>query len=310
MYSKVVEVDERVTLVGYASDPNSEEHAIQFDEFGRMIRGYRGKGWDRIGDAEGPGEIVRGLSGEAVRIIKKPGRLLQLRPFHELFAESFQPSSDPDSVRSDLRKLYEEGYRSLAVVLVHSYTFPEHERLIGQLAREVGFTHVSESAQLLPMIKMLPRGVSSTADAYLTPILRAYLDGFFNGFDEKLRDGSLRSPRVEFMGSDGGLVDTANFSGLKSILSGPAGGVVGYALTSWDKNKKIPIIGLAFCFFLPCFFINVIPLCTGWTWVGLRRMSRALTVGMKLYTRRQPLALLSNHLNSISIPSPQVEVPV
>ena len=93
------------------------------------------------------------------------------------------------------------------------------------------------------MIKMVPRGVSSTADAYLTPILRNYLDGFFDGFDEKLRDGRLRSPRVEFMGSDGGLLDLQNFSGLKSILSGPAGGVVGYALTSWDEKRKQPIIG-------------------------------------------------------------------
>ena len=310
LYSKVIEVDERVTLVGYASDPNSEEHAVQFDEFGKVIRGYRGTGWDRIGDAEGPGEIVKGLSGEAVRIIKKPGRLPQLSSLHEFFSESLNPSSDPDSIRSDLKKLYEEGYRSLAVVLVHSYTFPEHERLIGQLAREVGFTHVSESAQLLPMIKMLPRGVSSTADAYLTPILRAYLDGFFNGFDEKLRDGSLRSPRVEFMGSDGGLVDTANFSGLKSILSGPAGGVVGYALTSWDKDKKIPIIGLVFLFSSIVSLLTVTPLCTGWTWVGLRQMFLALMVGMRLYTRQQPLALLSNHLNSISILSPQGEDPV
>ena len=70
-----------------------------------------------------------------------------------------------------------------------------------------------------------------------------YLDGFFKGFDAKLRDGRLRSPRVEFMGSDGGLVDTERFSGLKSILSGPAGGVVGYALTSWDEETKTPIIG-------------------------------------------------------------------
>src|SRR6266508_795243 len=74
LYSKVVEVDERVTLVGYTSDPNLEEHAIQFDESGKVNKGYRGKGWDGIGDAEGPGEIVKGLSGEAVRIIKKPGR--------------------------------------------------------------------------------------------------------------------------------------------------------------------------------------------------------------------------------------------
>ena len=148
-------------------------------------------------------------------------------------------------MRQDLQILYQEGYRSLAIVLVHSYTFPEHELLVGKLAREIGFTHVSESSQLLPMIKMVPRGVSSTADAYLTPILREYLDGFFKGFDEKLRDGRLLSPRVEFMGSDGGLLDTKNFSGLKSILSGPAGGVVGYALTSWDDKRKQPVIGYA-----------------------------------------------------------------
>lgn len=151
--------------------------------------------------------------------------------------------ADLKAVEQDLKKLYDEGYRSLAIVLVHSYTFPDHERAIGSLARSIGFTHVSESAQLLPMIKMVPRGVSSTADAYLTPILREYLDGFFKGFDAKLRDGHVKSPRVEFMGSDGGLVDLNNFSGLKSILSGPAGGVVGYALTSWDGERKYPIIG-------------------------------------------------------------------
>ena len=151
--------------------------------------------------------------------------------------------TDPEVVRKDLERLYDAGYRALAIVLVHSYTFPDHEIQIAQVAREVGFTHVSASSQLLPMIKVVPRGVSSTADAYLTPILRAYLDGFFSGFDAQLREGHARSPRVEFMGSDGGLLDLDNFSGLKSILSGPAGGVVGYALTSWDEKRRYPIIG-------------------------------------------------------------------
>ena len=73
LYSTVLEVDERVTLVGYTSDPKAEENAIQFDEHGKIIRRYRGKGWDGEGDAEGPGEIVKGLSGEAVRIMKRPG---------------------------------------------------------------------------------------------------------------------------------------------------------------------------------------------------------------------------------------------
>ncbi|KAI0036356.1 5-oxoprolinase [Vararia minispora EC-137] len=223
LYTDVVEVDERVTLVGYTSDPQAEEHKVVFDEDGKVKRGYRGKGWDGEGDAEGPGDVVRGISGEAVRILKRP---------------------DESAVKVDLQRLYDSGYRSIAVVLAHSYTFPDHELAIGHLAREVGFAQISLSSQLLPMIKMVPRGVSSTADAYLTPILKAYLDGFFAGFDEKLRDGRLRSPRVEFMGSDGGLVDANNFSGLKSILSGPAGGVVGYALTSWDEKTKTPVIGL------------------------------------------------------------------
>jgi 5-oxoprolinase (ATP-hydrolysing) len=88
------------------------------------------------------------------------------------------------------------------------------------------------------MMKMVPQGMSSTADAYLTPNLRDYLDGFFDGFDEKLKDDRIKSPRVVFMGSDGGLLDLNNFSAMKSILSGRADRVVGYALTSWDEGMS------------------------------------------------------------------------
>ncbi|KAF8484356.1 Hydantoinase/oxoprolinase-domain-containing protein [Gautieria morchelliformis] len=241
LYSEVVEVDERVTLAGYTYDPQAAEHAVVFTEDGKVARGLRGPGWDGKHDAEGPGEVVRGLSGEAVRIITRP---------------------DETSVRRDLESLYSKGYNSLAIVFVHSYTYPDHELFVGRIAREIGFQQVSISSQLIPMIKMVPRGVSSTADAYLTPILMEYLDGFFKGFDDMLRRGSgkeakdereagtkqgdegLHDPRVEFMGSDGGLLDLDNFSGLKSILSGPAGGVVGYALTSWDEERRQPVIGL------------------------------------------------------------------
>jgi 5-oxoprolinase (ATP-hydrolysing) len=230
LYSAVIEVDERVTLVGYASDPEAAEHAIQFDDNGKIVKPYSGEAWIET-DSEKP-EIVQGISGEAVHILHKP---------------------DQSKVRADLQRLYKEGYRSIAVVFAHSYTFPDHELFVGDIAKEIGFTQISLSSQLLPMIKMLPRGVSSTADAYLTPILREYLDGFFSGFDEELRgsgkavqEGNKRHARVEFMGSDGGLLDLNNFSGLKSILSGPAGGVVGYALTSWDEKVKKPIIGSVF----------------------------------------------------------------
>lgn len=225
LYNDVIEVDERVTLVGYTQDPESGENAVQFDAKGRIARGYRGKGWDGQGDAEGPGDVVMGVSGEAVRILKRP---------------------DLAVVRQDLQRLYEKGIRSLAIVFVHSYTYPKHEQEVADLARSIGFTHVSASSQLLSMIKMVPRGVSATADAYLTPVLSDYINGFFHGFDDAIGDGSGADGgcKVEFMGSDGGLLDLRNFSGLKAILSGPAGGVVGYALTSWDEKARIPVIGL------------------------------------------------------------------
>ena len=74
LYSAVLEVDERVTLVGYTSDPEAEKNAVQFDKRGGLIRGYRGAGWDGEGEAEGPGKIVQGISGEAVRIMRTPGK--------------------------------------------------------------------------------------------------------------------------------------------------------------------------------------------------------------------------------------------
>lgn len=225
LYSDVVEVDERVTLVGYTQDPSSVEHAVQFDAQGNITRGYRGEGWDGHGDAEGPGDVVMGVSGEAVRILQRPNLA---------------------AIRADLQRLYDQGVRSLAIVFVHSYTYPEHEKQVAELAKSMGFKHVSASSQLLSMIKMVPRGVSATADAYLTPVLSDYINGFFDGFDDAIGDGSGSDGgcKVEFMGSDGGLLDLRNFSGLKAILSGPAGGVVGYALTSWDENARIPVIGL------------------------------------------------------------------
>lgn len=91
LYSTVVEIDERVTLVGYTSDPKAEEHAIQFDDDGKVTRRYTGNGWDGQGLAEGPGEIVRGLSGEAVRIMKKPGMNSRRTDQHRLTSNSDRP---------------------------------------------------------------------------------------------------------------------------------------------------------------------------------------------------------------------------
>ena len=145
------------------------------------------------------------------------------------------------------------------------------------------------------MIKMVPRGVSATADAYLTPILRSYLDGFFSGFAQR--------PRVEFMSSDGGLVDATRFTGLKTILSGPAGGVVGYARTSWDEKRKMPIIGsvsLPGLFFL-LRLIRV--MATDLMWEVHRQMCPVFPAATKSCTRLPPQASRFNRHSSISTQS-------
>lgn len=147
---------------------------------------------------------------------------------------------DVEKVTAALERLRAEGFGSVAVALVNSFAFPEHETVIGEIAHKLGFS-VSLSSALQPMIKVVPRGMSATADAYLTPVIRSYIDSISHSFVGGL--GGDHGCRVEFMQSDGGLADFRRFSGLRAILSGPAGGVVGYAATSWDAEEKVPIIG-------------------------------------------------------------------
>lgn len=157
-----------------------------------------------------------GNSGEVVRILKKPDIL---------------------SIKSTLQLIYDSGIRSVAVALIHAYTYPDHELLIGEVAKEIGFKHISLSSEVSPMIKFLPRAHSSVADAYLTPVIKKYLDSIEMGLQ------NTKATSVQFMQSDGGLVDGHKFSGLRSILSGPAGGVVGYSSTCYDSANNIPLIG-------------------------------------------------------------------
>lgn len=213
LYSEVVEVDERVTLEDYAEDPH--RHAT--------------KAGAKAGTAEAKtADLVMGLSGEAVRILCRP---------------------EEEAVRNQLQGLYDKGIRSIAVCLMHAYTFPDHEATIGKIAKEIGFGHISLSSELMPMIKLVSRATSVCADAYLTPAIKKYIDGFQRGFEGGLGTKSVkqepgdRGARCEFMQSDGGLVDVEKFTGLKAILSGPAGGVVGYAITSYDPETKVPVIG-------------------------------------------------------------------
>jgi len=213
LYSTVVEVDERVTLEDYAEDP--ERHLTRVDA--------------KAGTEEAKtSDLVMGLSGEAVRILQRPDR---------------------EAIRAQLQEVFDSGIRSIAVCLMHAYTFPDHEALVGEVAREIGFEHISLSSELMPMIKLVSRATSVCADAYLTPAIKKYISGFQSGFVGGLgssgvkREEGGRGARCEFMQSDGGLVDVEKFTGLKAILSGPAGGVVGYAITSYDEKTKIPVIG-------------------------------------------------------------------
>jgi 5-oxoprolinase (ATP-hydrolysing) len=131
---------------------------------------------------------------------------------------------DLDAARRDLQSAYDEGFRALAVVLMHGYRYPVHEELVAQLAREIGYTQVSVSHRVSPLIKLVARGDTTVADAYLSPLLSRYVDQVARG----LGSGA----RLWFMQSHGGLADAASFAGRDSILSGPAGGIVGAVKTS------------------------------------------------------------------------------
>lgn len=142
---------------------------------------------------------------------------------------------DLDKLKIELEKIYQQGIRSLAVVLMHSYIMPDHERVIAELAQGLGFTNISLSSEIMPMIKIVPRGDTTLIDAYLTPLVKKYIENFKLGFTDKLKQTSL-----VFMKSDAGLIEADNFRGYNSILSGPAGGVVGFS-SLFDGTK--PLIG-------------------------------------------------------------------
>ncbi|HYH36926.1 MAG TPA: hydantoinase B/oxoprolinase family protein [Azospirillum sp.] len=126
-------------------------------------------------------------------------------------------------VRLALEQAYAEGFRACAVVLMHGYRFPDHERQVAALARSLGFTQVSVSHEASPLMKIVGRGDTTVVDAYLSPILHRYVQQVA---------GELNGVRLMFMQSNGGLTDARYFHGKDAILSGPAGGVVGAVRTA------------------------------------------------------------------------------
>lgn len=135
---------------------------------------------------------------------------------------------DADAIRTNLHAAFDSGIRAVAVALMHSYRFPDHERQIGEIAQQIGFTQVSLSHAASPLIKLIGRGDTAVVDAYLSPILRRYVDQVRDAL--KTVDG--KSAPLMFMQSNGGLTDAGLFQGKDAILSGPAGGVVGMVQTA------------------------------------------------------------------------------
>ena len=130
---------------------------------------------------------------------------------------------DETAARAGLQAAYDAGYRSAAIVLMHGYRYTGHEARVAAIAREIGFPQVSVSHEVSPLMKLVSRGDTTVVDAYLSPILRRYVDQVA---------GELANVRVMFMQSNGGLTDARRFQGKDSILSGPAGGIVGVVRTS------------------------------------------------------------------------------
>ncbi|KAI3543826.1 hydantoinase B/oxoprolinase [Colletotrichum abscissum] len=195
LYEKVVEVEERVTMEEFLENPEKQPIDVESDP-----------------------ELVKGLTGEPVRVLQKP---------------------DLGVVASHLRDLKAEGFKSVAICFIHSYLYPDHENEIAELARSMGFD-VSVSSELQPTIKMVSRGNSANADAYLSPLIRRYVRDFGSGFKGGL---DAIASKLLFMQSDGGLCLWQNFSGLRAILSGPAGGVIGFGKSCYDPETKMPVIG-------------------------------------------------------------------
>jgi len=163
------------------------------------------------------GRVVTGLTGQ---------KFLVLKPI------------DLDRLRPRLQAVLDQGIKSLAVAFMHAYAWPEHEIEVGWLALEMGFEQVSLSSQIMPMSKIVPRGDTASADAYLNPCIRSYIENFKQDFLAELEDDKLF-----FMQSDGSLARGANFRGSRAVLSGPAGGVVGCAATAFEQSGNIPVIG-------------------------------------------------------------------
>ena len=136
---------------------------------------------------------------------------------------------DEATARDALETARAEGFLACAIVFLHAWKYPDHERRIAALARSAGFTQVSASHEVSPLLRLIPRGDTTVVDAYLSPVLRRYVDGVA---------AELGKVKLYFIQSNGGLIDAQRFQGKDAVLSGPAGGIVGAARTAATAGLK------------------------------------------------------------------------
>ncbi|WP_019500528.1 hydantoinase B/oxoprolinase family protein [Pseudanabaena sp. PCC 6802] len=179
-------------------------------------------------------------------------RVIEVEERYTSDGEALMPVQINESLMESLQAAYDDDIRACAIVFMHSYRYPEHEDRVAEIARAIGFTQISVSHQVSPLMKLVGRGDTTVVDAYLSPILRRYVEQLrvgLQGVEEGCR-GSATVPapnpsvppaisneekdsmRILFMQSHGGLTDARLFQGKDSILSGPAGGIVGAVKTS------------------------------------------------------------------------------
>lgn len=152
--------------------------------------------------------------------------------------EELLPVQVNDALMGALQEAWNAGIRSVAIAFLHGYRYPHHEQQLAAIVREMGFTQVSISHEVSPLMKLVSRGDTTVVDAYLSPILRRYVNQVsselmgLGGIREDLIASTLQLPQLMFMQSNGGLIEASRFQGKDSILSGPAGGIVGAVKTS------------------------------------------------------------------------------
>jgi 5-oxoprolinase (ATP-hydrolysing) len=159
-------------------------------------------------------------------------RVIEVKERYSAQGEELIPITSDAEVQltQSLQEAYEVGIRACAIVLMHGYRYPDHEQKVAAIAHEIGFTQISVSHQVSPLMKLVSRGDTTVVDAYLSPILRRYVNQIAADF---VTNSSMDLPtRLMFMQSNGGLTDAQFFQGKDSILSGPAGGIVGAVQTS------------------------------------------------------------------------------